>query len=351
MNRTIYLLLIGILTLPGLSLAGTVTEQFHGVSYGPFHKEGQSPDLYTYIPSAQIRADLGMISRANFIHIRTFALDNNLDQVPNIAEKYYPKLKLWLGIYESSVNHNDSNNTHATRWQLNRAVELANSYDNVVGIIVGDECLYGDARAGDHWISAALLLEDLAYVDESLVTLGIRNRVVLTANLSWGAAHGDQSDLNGNIRQQLLANHNNIDVWMINIYPYYAGGYPLGITCNETEIRNNLDWNKTEFTGLYGSTGKPIVIGEHGWPTAGDDYGRSHPSIDNQRLYFRVTSKWLRECNWSALFFEFFDEPWKANSQEPGDIGPHWGLCYSSGVRKWFLAGFPASVLELLLLN
>jgi exo-beta-1,3-glucanase (GH17 family) len=176
MNKWIYLLLIGILTLPGVSLAGTITEQFHGVSYGPFHMEGQSPDLYTEIPSDQIRADLGMISRAHFIHVRTFALDNNLDQVPGISETYYPKLKIWLGVYESNVNHDDPDDPHATLWQLDRAVELANSYDNVVGIVVGDECLNGDARAGDHWVSAAQLLADLDYVDEGLVALGIRNR-------------------------------------------------------------------------------------------------------------------------------------------------------------------------------
>lgn len=81
------------------------------------------------------------------------------------------------------------------------------------------------------------------------------------------------------------------------------------------------------------------MIGEHGWPTEGDDYGKSHPSIDNQHRYFLVTTSWLKEKNWSAFFFEFFNEPWKKNENEPGGIGPHWGLCYSNNARKWDFSG------------
>ena len=344
MKRWVILLLLSILGLPAGSVAGIITGQFHGIGYGPFHQAGQDPTSTppTTIPSSQIQEDLGIISQARFIQVRTFALDNGLDQVADIAQKYYPRLKIWLGVYESSVDHDNPNNTHATRWQLNRAIELANTYDNVAGIVVGDECLQGDARAGDHWVTVNQLLADLDYVSQGLIAPGVRNRVVLTTDLSWGAAHGDNSDPNGNIRQQLLADHQNIDVWMINIYPYYAGGDPPGILCTEPEIRKNLDWNYNEFNGLFGSTGKPIVIGEHGWPTEGDDYGLSHPSIDNQRLYFLASSRWLRERTWSAFYFEMFDEPWKEKSQEPGGIGPHWGLCYGSGTPKWNLNGrFP----------
>jgi exo-beta-1,3-glucanase (GH17 family) len=349
MKKWVSLLLIGLF---GLSVGGVATgfaEQFHGINYGPFHQDGQDPGTYTPIPPSQIQQDLGMIYQANFIHVKIFGLDNGLDRVVDIAKQYYPKLKIWLGVYEGSANHDDLNNTHATRWQMDRAISLASNYDNVVGIVVGAECLNGDVRAGDYWVTVSQLLTDLAYVNQGLLAAGVRSRVTLTTDLSWGAAHGDTSDPNGNIRQQLLADHSNINVWMINIYPYYADGNPLGIPCTEPEIRNNLDWNYNEFNGLYGATGKPIMVGEHGWPTAGDDYGRSHPGIGNQHLYFVATSKWFRERNWSAFFFEFFDEPWKATPPEPGGIGPYWGLCYKSGTHKWDLTGTVSSINYLLM--
>ncbi|RJR41093.1 MAG: hypothetical protein C4567_09920 [Deltaproteobacteria bacterium] len=334
MKRWVALLLIVILSLPIKTVAGTITEQFHGIGYGPFHQDEQDPNKYTPIPSSQIREDLRIICSTNFIHVRMFGLDNGLDQVPDIAKTVCPRLKIWLGVNESSVNHDDPNDTHATRWQLDRAISLANTYENVAGIILGDECLKGDARAGDNWITVKQLLADLAYVSQGLLP-AIRNRVVLTTDLSWAAAHGNTSDSNGNILQQLLADHQNIDVWMINIYPFYKPG---GITaCDKNAIYENLNWNYNEFNGIYGSTGKPIVIGEHGWPTDGGDYGISHPSFSNQECYFRFSSSWIREKNWSAFYFEMFDEPWKAKSQEPGGIGPHWGLCYSSGIPKWNL--------------
>jgi exo-beta-1,3-glucanase (GH17 family) len=356
MKRWVALMLLCLLSLPAGSVAGTITGQFHGVGYSPYHLDGQDPDLYSLILSSQIQDDLGMIDGVNkFIHVRTFALDNGLDQVPDIAKKDFPRLRIWLGVYESSVDHDNPNNTHATRWQLDRAIELAKAYDNVVGIVVGDECLKDDQRAANHWITVRQLLDDLAYVSQQLQAAGIRDRVVLTTDLSWAAAHGDTSDPNGNIRTQLLAEPQNIDTWMINIYPFYAGPPPpdplRGIECTEKAIRDNLDWNYNEFNGIYGYTHKSIMIGEHGWPTSGDDYGKSHPSVPNQRLYFRVTSKWLREKNWSAFYFEMFDEPWKEKSNEPGGIGPHWGLCYSNDVHKWSLTETEAAILKLLLLD
>jgi hypothetical protein len=264
MKKWVSLLLIGLFGLSVGGVAKGFAEQFQGINYSPFHLNGQDPRNYTSIDPLQIQQDLGLIYHAKFIHVRIFGLDDGLDRVVDIAKQYYPNLKIWLGVYESSVNHDEPNNAHATRWQMDKAIYLASNYDNVVGIVVGAECLKGDARAGIYWVTVSQLLTDLAYVNQGLLASGVRNRVRLTTDLSWGAAHGDTSDPNGNIRQQLLANHSNIDVWMINIYPYYAGGNPLGIPCTEPEIRNNLDWNYNEFNGLYGATGKSIMVGEHG---------------------------------------------------------------------------------------
>ncbi|MFP3868560.1 MAG: glycosyl hydrolase family 17 protein [Desulfobacteraceae bacterium] len=294
-----------------------------GVNYGPFHKDGQSPEFYTYIPPEQIRADLNLISGANFKFVKTYAVDNGLDQVVPLAAAHYPHLKICVGVYESSVNHEDPHAPHSTKAQLNQAIQLANSYPNVAAIVVGNECLYGDSQAGDHWVSVAQLMADLEYVRKNL-TEARRAQVVLTTGLSWGAAHGNQ-DENGHPINDQLKTCGNIDVWMINIYPWYAG-----IACREADIYANLDWNYQEFNHIYGATGKPIIIGEIGWPSDGPPQGAAVASVDNEHHHTCWCSAWCAEKNWSAFLFEMFDEPWKS---EPN--GPYWGLYDKYGSPKW----------------
>jgi exo-beta-1,3-glucanase (GH17 family) len=318
MKKVITLLILALVSLPANSLAGGFAEQFIAINYGPYHLKDSGTQQYQQpgntIPPDQIKTDLGLIAAANFKYVKTFTVADGMDQVPLIAKTYYPNLKICLGVYEDGCNHAE------TQRQLDLAIASANSNDNVVAIIVGDECLPGDARAGSCPVLVATLCNDLKYVRER-----VKPAVIVTTDLSFGAAHD-------NFVQELKACPY-IDVWMINTYPFYTPG---GLPCEEKAIRDNLDWNYNEFNAqkYYGSTGKQILLGEHGWPTTGGDYGISHPSVPNQQLYFRVTSKWFQEKKWSAFYFEFFDEPWKSADNEPGGIGPHWGLSYSNGARK-----------------
>jgi glucan 1,3-beta-glucosidase len=336
MKNIFIFLILGIFLLPGTCPAMGFSGQFHGVGYGPYHYDNQHPG--TTIPADQIKEDLRHIWEANFRYLRTFTVADGMDQVPLLARRYYPDLKICLGVPEDGCTHDE------TKRQLDLAVSLANSYDNVVAIIVGDECLPGDVRAETppHCpVSVATLCDDLKYVRER-----VKPSVIVTTNLSWGAAHDNH------VPELKACSY--IDVWMINIYPFYKGPPPpdpdRGIECTEQAIRDNLDWNYFEFNGLYSATGKQIMIGEHGWPTAGEDYGRSHPGINNQHLYFLFTTKWLKERNWPAFYFEFFDEPWKADPPEPGGIGPHWGLCFGNSARKWDLTGAVSPINAVLLL-
>lgn len=327
MKKMVILLSLALLLGPTLAQAvNRFPERFTGVNYGPFHKDGQAPGKP--IPPEQIRDDLKLMANAKFTYIRTYAVDDGIDQIVPLAHQYYPHLKICVGVHESSEEHDNPNNPHSTQAQLIKAVSLANQYPNVVGIVVGNECLKGDPQAGSQWVSAQTLLKDLAYVRQHLIP-GRKNKVVLTSCLTFAAAHGDTADDGGNIRDQLKANCSNIDIWMINIYPWYKPG---GIDCTGAALRENLDWNYNEFTGIYGDTGRPIMIGEIGWPTAGSPNGISIPSIANQKTHTTVVCKWLTDHKWNGFLFEMFDEPWKSNE---GDIGPHWGLHDKNGQPKW----------------
>ncbi len=343
MKKVTVLLILIIFFSRAISLAGGFPCQFRGINYGPFHKDGQDPGAHTPIPADQIKDDLRLISQANFRYVKTYAVDDGLHRVVDLASTFYPDLRICVGVHESSNNHDDLSDPHSTKSQLITAIDLANTYNNVLAIVVGQECFTGDARAGGYPISVPQLANDLAFVRNGLLP-SRRNQVILTTCLSFGAAHGDNSDSNGKLRDQLLAKSENIDIWMINTYPFYKPG---GQDCSEQAVRENLDWNYYEFIGIYGDTGKQILVGEHGWPSAGADYGISHPSIGNESRYFQFASRWFAERNWSHFYFEMFDEPWKLG--EPGEIGPHWGLYYKNGTPKFSLNWCGAEIMILLL--
>jgi len=322
----IILLVISCFFLIAPGRAKAFPEPFIGINYAPYHYEGQRPG--TPISDNQMRSDLEKISKNRFTYLKTYTVADRLHRLPEVALQEFPHLKFFLGVHEDNCQREE------TRRQLNLAIQAANSYSSVVAIVVGHECLQGDAKAGECPVTVSTLCSDMEYVKQHL-----NRSVIVTTDLSWGAAHDNHTEA--------LKNCSHIDLWMINVYPYYKS--PGGILCDEREISINLDWNYWEFNGIYGGTGKQIVVGEHGWPSAGESYGLSQPSIENEKNYFHWTKRWFQQKNWSHFYFEMFDQPWK--SGEPGDIGPHWGLYDKDGYPKFQLYPSSLSQLWMLLLN
>lgn len=92
--------------------------------------------------------------------------------------------------------------------------------------------------------------------------------------------------------------------------------------------------------------GKPIVIGETGWPSAGRRQGWAVPSPANQARYFHGFVTWATRHHVPYFYFEAFDEGWK--TREHG-VGTHWGLYDEGGHRKpalarWLPAASPVTV-------
>lgn len=298
---------------------------FVGVDYGPFHETGQNQG--STISKTQLQADLAIMEQ-KFGYVKTYTVRNGLDQLAEVAQTYYPNLKIVLGV----EIYSDPNTGYVTSSQsltdLQTAISLANKYSNVVGIVVGNECLSGDQQHASNYVTDASLVADLKTAYEGL-SASRRKNVLVTSDLSFGAADGSH----GSYLRQYAADY--IGAWMINIYPWYAG--PNGTYPTKAAIETNLNWNHDHFTALYGKTGKQITIGETGWPSAGTSYpdpinGHSVASIANEQLYATTASNWMVSKSWSGFLFEMFDEAWKTDE---GDIGPHWGLYYGDGSAKF----------------
>jgi exo-beta-1,3-glucanase (GH17 family) len=302
---------ITVVMLWGVNVASA--DQFLGLDYGPFH-HGEA--YGTPITDAQFLSDLGTIASKlpQFTYIRTYDLNAaaRLDQLVPLAAANYPQFKFAIGVAELNGNRTE------TQAQLDRAISLANTYNNVWGIYVGNECTPADTFNADR-VTIATLNADLAYVKQHLTNANVK----VTTGLSYGGAQAYGNEVAANC-----------DVMTVHVYPFYAGPGTAGVDINQA-MANLMDlaFGFPSFVSKFSP--KQVILGETGWPSdpTGTPYGASVPSAPNEYAYLTNLDVTLRNNGYSGFYFEAFDEQWKTAE---GPYGIHWGLLNADGSSKPF---------------
>jgi glucan 1,3-beta-glucosidase len=75
---------------------------------------------------------------------------------------------------------------------------------------------------------------------------------------------------------------------------------------------------------LHAGNGKKVIITETGWPSKGENFKDSYPSMENALKYYINTQFWSQEENIDIFYFSSFDESWKVNAE--GEVGAYWGI-------------------------
>jgi exo-beta-1,3-glucanase (GH17 family) len=114
-----------------------------------------------------------------------------------------------------------------------------------------------------------------------------------------------------------------VDVIYVNYYPYWSG------VAIEDAMPTLASWHD-EVVKYAG--GKPIIVSETGWPSAGDVVGAAVPSEDNASRFFLEFVSWARANDVEFTYFSAMDEPWKASHEGPQ--GAHWGYRDKDGTLK-----------------
>ena len=266
------------------------------VSYAPF-RGAQTPLVpTTQIPPEQIAQDLEQLAKISDC-VRTYSIENGLDQVPELAAKVGLKViqGIWLG-----------SNRLKNLAQISTAVALAKEYPGVItSLVVGNEVL----------LRGEMTTSDLAAIIRSV-----------KAQVTVPVTYAD-------VWEYWLRNreiYDAVDFVTIHILPYWED-FPI----RAKYAAAHVDAIRKRMAVAFPA--KEILIGETGWPSAGRMRDAALPSRTNQA---RVVSEILdlaKQENFRVNLIEAYDQPWKR--QLEGTVGGYWGLIDSGAARAEISAG------------
>jgi len=327
-----------------------------GVNYGPYHKKekdgrtNQTPENPNAdpIPDGQFQEDLTTIVN-RFGWIRTYGTETRVQGLVAFIAKTYPKLNVYLGIFESTDWHK------ATEEQMDKAIQLAKDYPDIVEyIIVGNECLDQDWKDSTQRVSIEQLIADINDVKSRLMKEERTKNVKVTTCLGFhsalnpktldGKPNGKPNDMynkpgkvppHGQLDYgKRIMEESQADSLMFTVYPFYGG-----VSVEEAKD-NTKYWYKYAKENV--AKKKPVILGEVGWPSTADpgqtlESGKAIPSVANEEKYTTDMINAAKDDQVGPIFlFEAFDEPWKSGKEQGGNQWEkHWGLWDKDGKEKF----------------
>jgi glucan 1,3-beta-glucosidase len=121
-----------------------------------------------------------------------------------------------------------------------------------------------------------------------------------------------------------------VDFVTIHTLPYWEDE-PIGIDEAIPHVEQIQRRMSDEFRG------KPVFIGEAGWPSAGRMRDAALPSPVNQARFVRELMAAAEREGIGINLIESFDQPWKRRLE--GTVGGHWGLFDADRMPKFPLTG------------
>jgi len=283
----------------GVARPRTLAVEWHGplksASFAPF-RDGQSP-LEEIFPTAREIEDDLLRLKGVFEGLRTYSATGGMDAVPALAAKHGFALthSAWLG-----------RGSPDNERELKALIETANRYpDAVKRVIVGNEVLLrGDLKPE----------QLIAYLD--------RVRAAIRQPVSYADVWAFW------LKTPQLAAH--VDFITIHVLPYWEDE-PVAEADAPAHLLAQIERLRKAFPG------KPILVGETGWPTEGRSRGPAQASTLAAAQYVRALPALAAQHGFDYNLVEAYDQTWKARLE--GTIGARWGLFDAQRRQKYGLAG------------
>lgn len=266
------------------------------VSYAPFRGNQTPHDPTLIVSPQQIAEDLVELAKITKC-IRTYSIDNGLDQVPELASRVGLKVLLGVWLGRSSIRNAQL---------ADHAIALAKSHPGTVtAIIVGSEVLL----RGD------MIVSDLR---ETIRSVKQRVDIPVTYADVWEFW----------LRYREVGAE--VDFVTVHFLPYWEDVPPRA-----EEAAAHVDHVRRQVAAAF--PGKEILIGETGWPSNGRMREGALASRINQARFVSEILDRARRDNFRVNLFEAYDEPWKRRWE--GTVGGYWGLLDGTERKLKYPAG------------
>lgn len=268
--------------------------QVAGLAFAPYQR-GQSAEGNNWPTAEEIAGDLRTVAPMTR-NIRTYAVHGGLERIPELAASQGLDLRITLGSWlDRRLDRNAA--------EVRRLIETARANRNVDRVLVGNEAvLRGDLTPQ----------QLIGYMEQ--VRRQVRQPVSTAEPWHVWLDHPELAQ--------------SVDFITVHLLPYWEG---LPVDGALRFIMEKLDQIAARFPG------KPIVIGEVGWPSAGRDIGAARATRVNQAEFMRRFFIEAQRRGLNYFVMEAFDQPWKVSFE--GRAAGHWGMLDLDRQPKWSLTG------------
>ena len=277
------------------------------VSFTPYQADQNPHDKSAPQPSyEQIDHDMSLVANISD-GVRTYDALNGFEKIPAIAEKY------GLSVMAGSAVNGDKEAPGNDDRQLSSLIYMGNHDKNVKALIVGNEQI----------LTNSLKVEQLvAYMKR--VKDATRRRAIPVFTCDGTKPWLDHPEL-------AAAS----DVICVHVLPYWDS-IPLNDAVDQ--IFKVLTLLRDKYPG------KPVILGEVGWPSEGPWQGGAEPSAVNQASFIRTFLNRAHEQYLDQTIngvpgynvIEAFDQPWKRADESTGGS---WGIFDAQRHLKFEMKG------------
>jgi len=333
------------------------------ISYGGYRKNTR--DIQPSVK--QLKEDMKILSAMGIKILRDYNVQlqhasNLLKAIRQLKDEdgsfeMYVMLGAWIDCQyawtDRTPNH-EVENTQANASEIQRAVDLAATYPDIVKVIaVGNEAMVRWATS--YFVRPNVILKWVNHLQDLKQSGDLPNDLWITSSddfSSWGG--GDPSYRTEDLEHLIKA----VDYVSMHTYPMHNSHYnpQFWIVPPEEELLSERDKIKLamlrakqfvvdQYQGVLDymhslGANKPLHIGETGWATVCvQDYGaHGSKAADEYKsgLYYQHMREWSNDNNISCFYFEMFDESWKDQNNEQGSEN-HFGLINLEGEAKYAL--------------
>lgn len=333
---------------------------YQAISYGGYRQN--SRDVQPTI--AQIKADMKILAAMNIKVLRTYntKLAHASTVLKAIRElkaedanfEMYVMLGAWIdcqGAWTANPNHEEEDE-EANAAEIQRAVEMANTYPDIVKIIaVGNEAMV--KWAASYFVQPRVILKWVNHLQALKNNGDLPKDLWITSSDNFASWGGGGPEYHVEDLEKLLRA---VDYVSLHTYPMHDTHYNpdfWGVAEGEVNLSNleKIDRAmlraKAYAVSQYENTlayirglgiDKPVHIGETGWASfSNGHYGTEGSKATDEykeAIYHKMMREWTNEKGISCFYFEAFDEIWK-DAQNPGGSENHFGLFTIDGKAKY----------------